>query len=45
MNEILSEYDDNPSMFDKIDFVTYMNKWLQSVKSRVDEVTYEGYKS
>ncbi len=45
MNEILSEYEDNPSMFDKIDFVTYMNKWLQSVKSRVDEVTYEGYKS
>jgi len=45
MKEILSEYEDNPSMFDKIGFVTYMNKWLQSVKSRVDEVTYEGYKS
>lgn len=45
MDEILSEYEDNPAMFDKIDFVAFMDKWLRNVKLKVDEVTYEGYKS
>lgn len=45
LREIVSEYDANPNMFDKIDFTTYMGEWLDAVKARVDQITYEGYKS
>jgi integrase len=45
MKEIISEFDDNPNMFDKINFVTYIDKWLKTVKNQVDKITYEGYKS
>lgn len=43
MNEILSEYEDNPTMFDKILFTDYIKKWLKAVKSKIDTITYEGY--
>ncbi len=43
MNEILSEYEDNPSMFDKIDFTRYITLWLNDVKNHIDLITYEGY--
>lgn len=43
MNEILSEYDDNPGMFDRVLFTDYIEKWLENVKYKVDVITYEGY--
>lgn len=32
-------------MFDKIDFVGYIKKWLKEVITQVDIITYEGYKT
>ena len=32
-------------MFDKIEFIDYMDKWLAKVKNQVDVITYEGYAS
>lgn len=45
MTEILSAYENNPNIFDKINFVEYMDKWLKTIKNQVDIVTYEGYRS
>ncbi len=45
MAKISSEYEDNPSIFEKIDFIKYIYKWIKTVKSQVDIITYEGYKS
>ena len=44
LNKLLSEYEKNPNMFDKIDFTDYIQKWLDGVKNSVDIITYEGYK-
>ena len=41
--EIIAEYDSNPSLFEKIDFIQYIDKWLRTVKTQVDTITYEGY--
>ena len=43
--EILAEYNNNPSLFQKIDFIQYIDKWLKTVKTQVDTITYEGYSS
>lgn len=43
MNEILSKYEDNPTMFDKIDFTHYIKIWLNDAKNHIDLITYEGY--
>lgn len=45
MTKILSAYENNPNIFDKINFVEYMDKWLKTIKNQVDIVTYEGYRS
>ena len=45
MAKISSEYEDNPGIFEKIDFIKYIYKWIKTVKSQVDIITYEGYKS
>lgn len=43
MNKILAEYEDNPTIFDKIDFTHYIKIWLNDVKNHIDLITYEGY--
>lgn len=45
LTRLLAEYNENPNMFDKIDFVGYIKKWLKEVITQVDIVTYEGYKT
>ena len=45
MAEIAKEFDDNPNMFDKSDFVEFIDVWLKTAKTQLDEVTYAGYKS
>ena len=45
LTRLLAEYNENPNMFDKIDFVGYIKKWLNEVITQVDIVTYEGYKT
>lgn len=44
LNELIAQYKDNPNIFNKILFVEYAEKWLKSVKSQVDNITYESYK-
>ena len=45
LTRLLAEYNENPNMFDKIDFVGYIKKWLKEVITQVDIITYEGYKT
>ncbi len=44
MARVISAIDDNPNVFEKIDFAEYMKIWLKDVKKHIDIVTYEGYK-
>lgn len=44
MQELLVKYEENPTIFKKIDFCEYINKWLENSKSHIDLVTYIGYK-
>ena len=44
MAKVIAAIDDNPNVFDKIDFAEYMKIWLKDVKKHIDIVTYEGYK-
>lgn len=44
LTRLLAEYNENPNMFDKIDFVGYIKKWLKEVITQVDIITYEEYK-
>lgn len=43
MLEILSQCNNNPTMFDKVLFTDYITQWLEKVKNKVDTITYEGY--
>ena len=44
LNELIAKYNENPNMFNKILFVDYAEKWLNSVQNQVDAITYESYK-
>ena len=44
MRELLKKYEQNPFLFEKIDFCEYIKKWLENTKTHVDLVTYNGYK-
>lgn len=44
LNELMLKYQNNPHLINKILFVEYAQKWLDSVKGHVDSITYESYK-
>lgn len=44
LSELITQYNNNPNIFDRVLFTDYIKKWLKKVKSNVDIVTYEGYR-
>ena len=44
MAKLITAADETPDMFRKISFADYMRIWLKNVETRIDIVTYEGYK-
>ena len=45
LDELCMKYEDNPTMFNEMEFEPYALNWLESTKNNVDTVTYEGYRS
>lgn len=44
MAKVLLSYNENPQMFDEIEFVEYIKIWLKETESQMDAITFGGYK-
>ena len=43
MADLMAQYDKEPTLFTKTDFVSYIKLWLEDAKRQLNPITYEGY--